>query len=134
MDHAHDDVRLVGREAREIGFGADDREGARVDRGAVAQIWSGLSHDFGFGRRSTTICPSRRASWKDSHDPAGAPSTKRSHAPSRPIAASVATTWYAQPLAQPEIWIVSSRFMSSIASRATAGASDLASISPDAQI
>ena len=43
MDHPHRDLRLLGREAREIGLGADDGEGALVDRGAVAQI-GGLSH------------------------------------------------------------------------------------------
>jgi len=44
MDHAHGDLGLFGREARQIGFGADDGEGALVDRGAVAQIVMPLSH------------------------------------------------------------------------------------------
>ena len=35
MDHPHGDLLLVGIEAREIRLGADDGEGALVDRGAV---------------------------------------------------------------------------------------------------
>ncbi len=38
MDHAHRDIGFFGREARQIGLGADDGERALVDRRAVAQI------------------------------------------------------------------------------------------------
>ncbi len=45
MDHAHGDLGLLGREAREIGLGADDGEGALIDGGAVADIVWVLSID-----------------------------------------------------------------------------------------
>ena len=38
VDHAHRDLGFLGREARQIGFGANDGERALVDRRAVAQI------------------------------------------------------------------------------------------------
>ena len=43
MDHAHGDLGLLRRKAAKVGLGADDGEGALVDRSAVAQI-GGLSH------------------------------------------------------------------------------------------
>ena len=44
MDHPHRDLGLGRREAREVRLGADDREGARVDRVAVADVVLRLHH------------------------------------------------------------------------------------------
>ena len=44
MDHAHRDIGFVGGEARKVGLGADDGEGALVDRGAVADDNRGAQH------------------------------------------------------------------------------------------
>ena len=46
MDHAHRDVGFFRREARQIGFGADDRKGALIDRACRrADSWrSSLRH------------------------------------------------------------------------------------------
>ena len=65
MDHAHRDVGFFGREARQIGFGADDGERALVDRRAVAQIGGALRHgrphrltaarDFGDARAGSSF-------------------------------------------------------------------------------
>ena len=38
MDHADGDIGFVGRKAGKVGFGADDREGALVDRRAVLDV------------------------------------------------------------------------------------------------
>ena len=38
MDDAHGDAGLVRREARKVGFAADDGEGAPIDLGAVAGV------------------------------------------------------------------------------------------------
>ena len=45
VDHAHRDIGLFGRKAREIGLGADDGERALIDRAAVAQIGRTFRHD-----------------------------------------------------------------------------------------
>ena len=53
MDHAHRDLGFLGREARQVGLGADDGERALVDRRAVAQIGGALRHGrlaFSFAR------------------------------------------------------------------------------------
>ena len=44
MDHAHGDLGFVGGEARQVGFGADDGEGALIDGGAVADVIEVLKH------------------------------------------------------------------------------------------
>ena len=38
MNDAHGDAGFVRREAREVGFAADDGEGAPIDFGAVAGV------------------------------------------------------------------------------------------------
>ena len=44
MDHAHGDLGFFRAEARQIGLGADDGEGALIDGGAVAKIIEVLKH------------------------------------------------------------------------------------------
>ena len=50
VNHAHGDLRLLGREAGKIRLRADDGEGALIDRGAVAQIIL-LKHQQPLARR-----------------------------------------------------------------------------------
>ena len=73
MDHADHDVGLIRREAREIGFRADDRERTLVDRGAVAEIRV-FSAMVGSGERRMAV--PRRAK-RDSDTPGGARASSR---------------------------------------------------------
>ena len=109
MDHAHGDLGLLGGEARQVGFGADDGEGALVDRGAVAQIGLPLSHGRArrFGGDAHDLGDERRRHRRD-NAASRAPSRCgrcRSRARFRPRSAAAGAGW-AQPLAQPEMWMV----------------------------
>ena len=130
MNHAHHDIGLVLGKARKVGLGANDGERALVDRIAVANIVVTAHRE---PPRARTSCTSRsgNASAVTEHD--STPSANTSQRPSRPNTARGAGAGWAQPLAQPEIWMISPSGSDRAAS-AIAGAIARAAISPDAQI
>ena len=114
MDHAHRDLGLVRGEARQIGLGADDGERALVDRGAVAQIvpraqtWPLLA-----GSRCARCARSPRAIRPPTPTACGISRAEPSAMSAQPFGRTDdgqrRGPGWAQPLAQPEMWIVNDR-------------------------
>ena len=61
MDHADGDFGLVGSKTGQVGLGADDREGALVDRRAVLDVVAREHHDACLNSCASRAGPSLRS-------------------------------------------------------------------------
>ena len=84
VDHAHGDIGLVRREARQVGLGADDGEGALVDRRAIPDV-VGAEHRHACLKVCATSGPSLR---KQAAASSPGSFSARSSVATRPIAAA----------------------------------------------
>src|SRR3954452_21886972 len=115
VDHADHDPFGRAAEPGEVGLGADHREGAPVNVGAVADVVVSIAHGApspkaSLSSQGTCAADSRRriASSGSGAEPASsaAPPATVEYPPPSPTSVRSAGPGCAQPLGQPETWIV----------------------------